>query len=455
MLTRAETLKHQFTQSLGLPWHDILPAWRLDEILAQEQIHYRNHVYTPVVTLWAWITQVLDVDKSLSNAVKRIITWVSVSGAAPPSPDTGAYCKARQRLCEKFLNRLIPETAENLEQQVSSLQQWCARRVRVFDGTSILMSDTHANQHAYPQHSNQQPGCGFPIAQVVVVFSLITGAVVTATISSFRTSELVMSRGLYDQLDAGDVVLADQAYGSYVDLALIQRQEADGVLRKHHARKTDFRRGKRLGKGDHCVVWSKPSQCPEHMSDKVFAQLPQTLHVREVRIRFERKGFRAQTLIVVTTLLNAKFYTVEQLSRLYQMRWQAAEVNLRYLKTLLKMEMLNAKTPAMVRKDLWAHLLGYNLLRALIGKASQFYGVSVFRLSMQGTRQQFNQMLALLATVTEKVRIHLFHQLLESIARDLLPDRPNRSEPRVVKRRPKPFPRMMQPRAVLKAKLAA
>lgn len=149
---------------------------------------------------------------------------------------------------------MIPETAENLEQQVSSLQQWCARRVRVFDGTSIVMSDTPANQQVYPQHSNQQPGCGFPIAQVVVVFSLITGAVVTATIAPFRSSELVMSRGLYEELDAGDVVLADQAYGSYVDLALIQGQGADGVLRKHHARKTDFRRGKRLGKRDHCVV---------------------------------------------------------------------------------------------------------------------------------------------------------------------------------------------------------
>ena len=345
MQTRAEILKQQFTQSLGLPWQDILPSRRLNEILDQEQIHYRNYVYTPVVTLWAWITQVLDADKSLSNAVKRIITWVSISGAAPPSPDTGAYCKARQRLSEKFLYRLIPETAENLEQQVSSLQQWCARRVRVFDGTSIVMSDTLANQQVYPQHSNQKPGCGFPIAQVVVVFSLITGAVVTAMIAPLRSSELVMSRGLYEKLDAGDVVLADQAYGSYVVLALIQRQGADGVLRKHHARKTDFRRGKRLGKGDHCVVWSKPPQCPEHMSDEVFAQLPQTLHVREVRVRFERKGFRAQTIIVVTTLLNAKFYSVEQLSRLYHMRWQAAEVNLRYLKTLLKMEMLNAKTP--------------------------------------------------------------------------------------------------------------
>jgi len=454
MLTRAETLKHQFTNSVGLPWQDILPASRLDAILDEEQIHYRNCIYTPVVTLWAFITQVLDVDKSLSNAVKRIITWVCISGGSSPSPDTGAYCKARQRLSEDLLNRLVPETAENLEQQVCGLQQWCARRVRVFDGTSILMNDTAANQAEYPQHSNQTEGCGFPIAQVVVVFSLITGAVVRASIEPFRTSEIVMSRLLYQCLDPGDVVLADRAYGSYVDLALIQRQGADGVLRKHHARKTDFRRGKHLGKGDHCVVWRKPAQCPEHMTQEEFAQLPETLKVREVIVPFHRKGFRAQKIIVVTTLLNGKIYTSEQLGQLYLMRWNAAEVNLRSIKTLLKMEMLNCKTPQMVRKELWAHLLAYNLLRALMGKVSQGSGFSVFRLSFQGTRQQFNQMIALLATVAQTIRINLFHQLIETVARDLLPDRPNRREPRVIKQRPKPFPRMMESRIVLKAKLA-
>lgn len=455
LLTRAETLKQQFTDSLGLPWQEILPASRLDVILEEEGVHYRNCVYTPVVTLWAWMTQVLDADKSLSNAVKRIIAWVSVAGLPSPSPDTGAYCKARKRLSETLISGLVAETAETLEQQVFCLQQWCGHRVRVFDGTSILMNDTVANQTAYPQHSNQRPGCGFPIIQVVVVFSLVTGAVVQAAIAPFRTSEIVLSRALYKLLEAGDVVLADQAYGSYTDLALIQLQGADGVLRKHHARKTDFRRGQRLGKGDHCVVWNKPSECPNHMSPEEFDTLPNTLQVREVKVQVKRPGYRSQTIIVVTTLLNANFYTAERLGQLYLMRWSAAEVNLRYLKTLLKMDMLNAKTPQMVRKDLWAHLLAYNLLRALIGKVSQLSGFSVFRLSMQGTRQQLMQMLPLLATTTTPARMNLFEQLLVSIARDLLPIRPHRCEPRVVKRRPKPFPLMRQPRATLKAKLAA
>ena len=214
------------------------------------------------------------------------------------------------------------------------------------------MSDTAANQAAYPQHRNQKTGCGFPIAQLVVIFSLLTGAVVSACVASFKDSEIVISRLLYGDLDPDDVMLGDQAYGSYADLALVQQQGADAVFRKHHARQTDFRRGKKLGIGDHLVVWSKPQQCPKHMSLEEFDALPSTLRVREVCLRLNRPGFRVQKIIVVTTLLNAKRYTANQLSVLYGLRWQAAEVNLRYLKTTLKMEMITAKTPSMVRKEI-------------------------------------------------------------------------------------------------------
>jgi len=173
--------------------------------------------------------------------------------------------------------------------------------VRVIDGTTVLMSDSAANQAAYPQHGNQKPGCGFPIAKLVVIFSLLTGAVVSACIAPFDCSEIVMSRLLYEHLDPEDVSLADQAYGSYVDLALVQQQGADAVFRKHHARQTDFRRGKKLGIGDHQVVWHKPTQAPQHMSQAEFAALPETLLVREVCLRLTRRGFRDQRIIVVTT----------------------------------------------------------------------------------------------------------------------------------------------------------
>ncbi|NJL56753.1 IS4 family transposase [bacterium] len=455
MSESADILKHQFSKSLGIPWQDILPASRLAEILEEESICYRNRVYSPIVTLWAMLYQVLSADKSLRNTVKCMTTWLTAAGVAPPSSDTGAYSKARGRLPESLLQRLIPETANRLAQAVLPEHLWCGRRVKVYDGTTVLMADSAANQDAYPQHGNQSAGCGFPIARLVVFFCLITGAVVSACIAPWSMSEIVMSRLLYQDLEANDVAMADQAYGSYVDLALIQQQGADGVLRKHHARHTDFRKGCKNGIGDHQVTWQKPAQRPEHMSEAEFAMIPKTLVVREVCLRLSLKGFRDQRIIVVTTLLDAKRYSAVQLTRLYGWRWPAAEVNLRHLKTTLKMEMLTAKTPQMVRKDIWAHLLGYNLLRSLMEYAAPLAHEARARLSLQGTRQHFNQMLGLLATATQRTRQRLYAHLLETIANDLLPVRPHRHEPRVVKRRPKPFPRMRQPRSVLKARLAA
>ena len=454
MPNRASILKQQFLQSVALPWKELLPDSKVKELLALEDLRYYNSVYTPIVTLWAMVSQVLDPDKSLSQAVKRMSTWLSFAGVKPPSSDTGAYSKARQRLPERLVQQLVPVVAEALEKQVPPEQQWCGRQVRVLDGTTVLMSDTQANQAEYPQHSNQKTGCGFPIAKMVVLFSLLTGAVVSAGIASLATSEIVMSRLLYANLVPSDVILADRAYGNYVDLVLVKQQGADAVFRKNHLRKTDFRRGKKLGIGDHKVVGNKPQQCPKHMSNEEFEELPSNFIVREVCLRIQRRGFRQERIIVVTTLLDAQRYTVQKLTQLYGRRWSAAEVSLRHLKTTLKMEMLTAKTPAMVRKDIWTHLLAYTLLRTIMWQAVSSSEHTAFQLSFQSTRQQFNQLLTLLAT-TGKQQQRQWHQLLlEQVATNLLTMRPERSEPRVLKHRPKPYPRMQEPRSILKGKQA-
>lgn len=455
MAKQSEILKQKLFKSLGLPWQDILPETSIEAILEEEGIGYRKCVYTPIVTLWAMMYQVLSADKSLRNTVKWLRKLLRVAGETPPSSDTGGYSKARLRLPEIIFQRLIPESGEQLEQQVPNEQQWCGRRVRVFDGSTVLMSDSVANQAAYPQHGNQKKGCGFPIARVVVFFSLITGAVVSGYIAPWKTSESEMSRLLYQQLEPGTVTMADQLHGSYVDLALIQQQGADGMIRKHHARKTDFRTGKKNGIGDHQVAWTKPTRRPQHMSQETFDLLPKTLMVREVCLRLTRKGWRDQCMIVVTTLLDAQRYSAEQLTLLYGWRWRAAETNLRHLKTTLCMEMLSAKSPEMVRKDFWAHLLGYNLLRTVMEQAAPKAAYQRARLSLQGTRQAFNAILSELAMGTTTVRVAFYDDLLNEISTDLLPERPNRQEPRVVKQRPKPFPRMQQPRSVLKAMMAA
>ncbi len=455
MPNRAEILKQQYQNSLGLPFAQVLSESQIAQVLEEHQVTYRQVLYTPMVVVWAWISQVIDGDSSLSNAVKRVTTWMAMTGEAVPSSDTGGYSKARKRLPWAILPSLLKRSASALHAQVPVEQYWCGRRVKAFDGTGVQMSDTAANQAEYPQVSTQKPGCGFPIARVVVWFCLTSGAVLEAAIAPFGTSEWQLARQLYACLAPEDVVVADSAYGTYADLALVQAAGADGVFRKHHARRCDFRRGKKLGIGDHRVVWQRPARCPASMSSAAFESLPLYLEVREVHLLITQRGFRPTEIIVVTTLSDPKRYPKAKLIDLYHQRWQATEVNLKHLKTTLGMEMIAAKTPQMVKKDLWMHLLAYNLLRTLMWQASERSTAAALRLSLQGTRQQLNHARPAFIGATHQQRSQQYQILLRLIAQLIVPFRPNRHEPRVVKRRPKPFPRMQQPRSVLKAKLAA
>jgi Transposase DDE domain/Insertion element 4 transposase N-terminal len=455
MANRATILKQTFQNSVALPFEQVLPEVVLQKLLEEQGVKYRQTLYTPIVVLWAWVAQVLDTDKSLSNAVNRVMAWLAAAGQAVPSSDTGAYSKARKRLPLGVLKALLPRTAVALTAQIKPEQQWCGRRVKAYDGTSVLMSDTPANQAAYPQHSNQKAGCGFPLAKVVVWFCGTTGAVLEVAIAAFNTSEWQLSRLLYANLEPEDVVVADSAYGTYVDLSLVCMAKADGVFRKHHARRCDFRKGKKLGIGDHLVQWQRPLRCPLALSATDFEALPTQLAVREVHLLIQQPGFRPSEIILVTTLVDPKRYPKAKLAALYQLRWCATEVNFKHLKTTLQMEMIAAKTPEMVQKEIWVHLLAYNLLRMLMWQAAASTQIAPLRLSLQGTRQQFNQLNPLLAHATAKHRRYLYTVLLESVRVQVVPLRANRKEPRVVKRRPKPFPKMQQPRSVLKAKLAA
>jgi hypothetical protein len=455
MANRAEILKQKFQNSIALPFEQVLPEAVLQQVLQEQGVKSRQVLYTPIVVLWAWLSQVLDADKSLSNAVNRVIAWMAAAGEAVPSADTGAYSKARKRLPLAVLKPLLRRTATVLTSEIKPDQRWCGRRVKAYDGTTVLMSDTPANQAVYPQHSNQKVGCGFPLAKLVVWFCGTTGAVLEVAIAAFNTSEWQLSRQLYATLQSEEVVVADSAYGTYVDLALVQSQGADAVFRKHHARHCDFRRGKKLGIGDHIVQWQRPASCPSSMCFSEFEALPESIDLREVHLLIQQPGFRPKEIILVTTLLDTKRYSKAKLAELYQLRWHATEVNLKHLKTTLKMEMIAAKTPEMVQKEIYMHLLAYNLLRTLMGQSVQSTQVSPLRLSLQGTRQQFNHFRPQLAMATEPQRRQCYTSLLSVIADLLVPLRPNRVEPRVVKRRPKPFPRMQQPRSALKAKLAA
>ena len=333
-------------------------------------------------------------------------------------------------------------------------QLWCGRHVQLVDGTTLLMPDTPANQAAYPQHPNQKEGCGFPLAKMVALFSLCTGALTEAILDVWSTYEPVLLRRISAALRPGDVLVGDRIYCTYVDLFLLKTRAVDALFGLHAARKVDFRKGKRLAKHDHLFTWEKPLQRPKGMSVERYQSLPSTLEIRVVRFTLHRPGFRAQSMTVATTLLDSITFPLKEIARLYGLRWEV-EINLRHLKSSMDMDMLRTKSPAMVRKELAMYCLAYNLIRSLMAQAAQAHGADPARLSFKGTLQHLNTLLPLLAIASPKKRTQYYETLLLLVAREKLPDRPQRHEPRVVKRRPKSSRWMQEPRPVLKQKLAA
>ena len=190
MAKRAYILKQKFQSSVGLPFEQVLSETDIQKVFQEQGVKYRQMLYTPIVVIWAWLSQVLDADKSLSNAVNRVVAWIAVAGEAVPSADTGAYSKARKRLPLAVLKPLLGRTAAALTSEVKPEQWWCGRRVKAYDGTTVLMSDTPANQKAYPQHSNQKTGCGFPLAKLVVWFCGTTGAVLEVAVAAFTKARM-------------------------------------------------------------------------------------------------------------------------------------------------------------------------------------------------------------------------------------------------------------------------
>lgn len=246
--------------------------------------------------------QVLDADGSLTHAVTRVVPWIRVAGLEPPSSDTGAYSKARKRLPVFILPPLLQRVTSTLPAKIPPSQQWCGRPVKAFDATTVLMSDTAVNQAAYPQHSNQKAGCGFPIMKLQVWFCMMSGAVLEVAMAPRKVSEWRLARQLYAKLHPEDRVVADSAYGTYVDLAWVTLKGADAVFRNHHRRRCDFRRGKKLGIGDPIVRCQRPLQRPAALSVEEFDALAPSIAVREVYLSIPVSGFRPTNFIVFTTL---------------------------------------------------------------------------------------------------------------------------------------------------------
>jgi hypothetical protein len=451
-------LRRQFAQTPGLPFADLLDTRQLHQALRDEKVRFRDRLFSPLITLWVFLSQVLDPDHSCRQAVARLLAYRAAKGLRACSSDTGAYCKARRRLPEGLLARLTRSTGQHLQDQAPPNWRWRGRTVKVVDGTTVSMPDTPSNRRAFPApQGNRWKGAGFPVARLVALFSLAVGTVLDAALGPFQgklTGETALFRTLHHHLGAGDVLLADRYYCSYFEIALVAARGAAAVFRLHQCRKVDFRRGRRLGRGDHVVVWTKPKR-PDWLDEASYARLPETLTVREVRVRIAQEGFRTKALVVVTTLLEPTEAPRKELALLYRLRWYA-ELDLRSLKSVMQMGILRCQSPAMIRKEVWAHLLAYNLIRVVMAQVAQEEEVLPLEISFKATLQVLNAFAPLLLTAKADEVPRLCRRLRAAIAEHHVGDRPDRYEPRAKRRRASPDPPPLnEPRAKARARLAA
>lgn len=433
----------------------VLSAEALAVAVACEAGGACGRIFTPLVTVATSLCQVLSDGHSCRAAVARLLAWRAARGPPSCSPDTGASCKARRRLPESLLPRLVRRTADRLGDRAPEGGPWRGRRVPIADGTCASMPDTPEDQAAYPRHGSQRPGCGSPIARIVALLSPATGAVTDAAVGP-REGKLsggdALLRALHGRVRPGDVVLADRHFSSFHEVAVLPAAGADVVMRRHAGRSADFRRGTRPGREDHLVARRRRRGRPGWMTRAGFAALPRGLTLRGLRVRVERRGFRTRSLGVVTSLLDPAEYPRDAIAAAYRRRWDA-ELDIRGIKRTMRMDVLRCKAPETVVKGTRAHLPAYNPVRGVTAGAADRHGVSPRELSLRGARQTIGALRGELSRAGGGAADDLVAAALEAIADHRVGDRPGRVGPRVVKRRPRADPRMHEPRQPFKQRV--
>jgi hypothetical protein len=438
-----------FLQSEGLPFSTVLSRDSIAGALREFGLTLTEPVYSALVTTWVFLSQVISADGSCNAAVARLLAHRHGRGQPACSANTGGYCTARKRVPEGFFAHLARRAGSSLDENTPTSWRWKGRPVSIFDGSTVSMPDTPANQKAYAQPRSQKPGVGFPLARIGVLFSLAAGSVLDLGICPFRgkgNSELGLLRQLWHNLTEGAVLLADRYICSYFEIVLLAQRGVDAVCRLHQGRHVNWRDG-----DDQTVAWSKPRK-PFWMPQSVYEGLPPTMTMRLVRVKVTRRGFRTRELHLATTLIDADRYTLEDLIDLYRTRWHA-ELDLRSLKTVMQMDVLRGQTPDIVHKEIWMHLLAYNLIRTVMAQAARKYDVPVRTISFKGTLQTLQAFQSSLQAAQPGTLPDLADIIWQAVVTHRVGQRPNRREPRARKRRPKPYPLLQQPRAIARKQL--
>ena len=456
---RFRLLLASFLQRPGLPFADVLPEEAIQKAFDDEGASFADDqeaIYTPPVTLWAFLSQVLFKGelRSCVAAVARVAVLLVALERGPCSSNTGAFCRARGKLSQKVIHRIVVDVADGCEGQVEAAWLWHGRHVYLVDGTTVSMPDTPANQKEYPQMPLQPAGLGFPIVRLVVLLSLATGMLKDMAMGPYagkRTGETALLRQLLGRLAPGDILLADRYYCSYFMIAMLMESGLDLVTRVHQRRAVDFRGGRRLGRDDHIILWRLP-QKPDWMDQQTYDRMPASIEVRELRVHVAQPGFRTESFVVVTTLTDTAEYAKDDVAELYHRRW-LAELDIRAIKITLGMDILRCQTPEMVRKEMWASLLAYNLIRQTLLQSAQMSGHSPRRLSFAAAMQSIAASWLVIVLSGDSVAGRLIETAAVNLSGHTIGDRPDRIEPRAVKRRPKPHDLLNKPRAEARAEL--
>jgi putative transposase len=448
-----------FGQHGGLRFASVLSEETIYQAFAEVDADFaqdEDDIYTPALTLWAFLSQVLYTGamRSCAAAVARVVVLLVSLDKKPCSDNTGAYCRARGKLPVPVLRHLTSKVADGSEKKVPKRWLWKDRHVYLVDGTTVSMPDTEDNQEAFPQCPAQAEGVGFPIARVVALLSLATAMVKDMALGPYQgkaTGETALLRELLGCLSSGDILLADRYYCSYFLVALLKEWGIDFTVRMHHKRDYDFRRGRRLGAGDHVVRWLKP-QRPTWMDKETYARLPDSIEVREIYVQVKEAGFRVESLVVVTTLLDADTYSKGDIAELYHQRW-LVELDIRAIKISLGMDVLRCQRPEMVRREIWTCLLAYNLIRQTMLEAALLTPRSPREISFTAALNKLAAAWQVLATIAPSCLVGIITVLVEDLAVHRVGNRRNRVEPRKIKRRPKAHQLLTEPRDQARAKL--
>src|SRR3989338_8319723 len=406
---------------------------------------FRDRVYTPMKTVFTFIKQVLNEDKSCKNAVAGVVAERLAMGEEEISTGTGAYVKARQRLPEEAVHELVKESGESQLQNAPMQWKPFGRELKVFDGTTVIMADTKENQATFPQHKNQKAGVGFPIARVVAVMSLTLGTVLDYSIDAYKgkgTGESSLLRRIFDCIKKDDIVLGDRYFPNFFLMSSLGMIGADGIFRGQSQRHYDFRTGEYLEKNDHIATWRKPAK-PKQMSQEEYDSHPDEIRIRE---------FKIDGNVYVTTFLNYKKYHKKELATIYKRRWEV-EINLKSIKSIMQMDMLSCKTPDMITKEIGIHFLAYNFIRIIMSEACAKHDALPWKTSFKGTLQLLENFTPYFLKSTEKENKKMYSDMLRLIVKNKIGNRPGRVEPRAVKQRSKPFSKLNKPRSIEKARL--